>query len=122
MALPSNRPSSWSTLTEMPRRLFDTGGSDYELIEEDDAFVLNVEMPGFDREEITLTWDTGVLTVAAEHDDEERQMEKTVMRRFRFPRDVDEDEISATYRNGILEVRLPVAGPTVPGREIEVTS
>ncbi len=46
---------SWPALTDLQRRLFETGGTDYELVEEDEAFVLNIEMPGFDREEMTLS-------------------------------------------------------------------
>lgn len=122
MALPSSHNRSWPALADLPRRLFETGGTDYELVEEDEAFVLNIEMPGFDREEITLSWDTGVLTVAAEHDDEERDTQKSYLRRFRFPKSIDEEEISATYQNGILEVRLPIGGMMTPGKEIEVQS
>lgn len=122
MALLSRHNRSWSALTDLPRRLCETGATDYELIEEDEGFVLNIEMPGFDREEITLSWDTGVLTVAAEHDDEERDTQKSDLRRFRFPKSIDEDEISATYQNGVLEVRLPIGGMMPPGKEIEVQS
>lgn len=91
---------------DTPSRLFGDG-NDYELFEEDDEFVLTVEMPGFEREEIDLAWDDGVLNVAAEHVDDSRGRKKTYHRRFRFPRDIDEDAIEATYTNGILEIRLP---------------
>ncbi len=71
--------------------------------------------PGFDVEEIDLTWDEGVLHVAAAHEDEDREHRRTYHRRFRFPKDIDEDAIEASYTNGILEVRLPIAGTTVSG-------
>jgi HSP20 family protein len=107
---------------DFPSRVFGTsGGDDYELYEEDDEFVLTVEMPGFDREEIDLAWDAGVLNIAAEHVDEERGRKRTYHRRFRFPKDVDEDAIGATYANGVLEVTLPlVADATTRGKTIPI--
>jgi HSP20 family protein len=113
--------SSWLQNTGFPSRLFETGSNDYELYEEDDEFVLSVEMPGFDPADIEVTWNEGVLNIAGEHEDERRGQRKTYHRRFRFPKRIDDEDISAEYRNGILEVRLPVeAGATARGKEIEV--
>jgi len=63
-----------------------------------------------------------VLNVAAEHVDEDRGRKKTCHRRFRFPKDVDDDEITATYNNGVLEVELPVTGTTTRGKTIPIES
>ena len=104
-------PSSWRQSLDLPSRLFGEGvtnGSDYELYEEDGEFVLSVDVPGFEREDIDLTWDRGVLNVAAEHVDEDRGRKRTFHRRFRFPKDVDTDAIEASYTNGVLEVTLPI--------------
>jgi HSP20 family protein len=121
MALPTGPTGSWFQSTGFPSRLFETDGNDYELYEEDDEFVLSVEMPGFDPEEIEVSWDDGVLNIGAEHEDAQRGQRRTYHRRFRFPKAVDDDEITARYNNGILEVRLPVtAGATVSGKRIEV--
>ncbi|MFB6128966.1 MAG: Hsp20/alpha crystallin family protein [Halorhabdus sp.] len=121
MALPTTPSSSWLQSMDFPSRLFETGSSDYELYEEDDEFVLSVELPGFDPEEITVSWDDGVLNIAAEQTDESRDQRRTYHRRFRFPKTIDDDAIAAEYNNGILEVRLPVmAGATTRGKEIEV--
>ncbi|TKX81134.1 Hsp20/alpha crystallin family protein [Halorubrum sp. SD626R] len=115
--------SSWTQGFDFPSRLFESGGNDYELYEEDDEFVLTVELPGFDPAEITASWDGGVLNIAAEHEDEERGTRRTYHRRFRFPRTVDEDGIEASYQNGILTVRLPaVVDAAVTGTEIEIES
>ena len=121
MALPTSSTDSWMSGIDFPTRLFGTGDSDYELYEEDDEFVLSAEMPGFDPEEITVSWENGVLNVAAEHEDEQRNRRRTYHRRFRFPKNVDDEEITAEYANGILDVRLPVAaGAAVTGTEIEI--
>jgi HSP20 family protein len=95
--------------------------TDYQLYETEDEYVLSIELPGFETEDITVTWNDGLLNVAAERDDEKRG-ERTYHRRFRFPKDVDDDAIEAQYENGILEVRLPVqSSPTIDGKRIEVT-
>jgi HSP20 family protein len=120
MALPRTAPNSW-TGSRLPEPTVRNRGTDYELYEEDDEFVLSVEMPGFDPEEITVSWEDGVLNIAAEHDDEARGERRTYHRRFRFPKDVDDEAITAEYNNGLLEIRLPVlTGATVSGRAIEV--
>jgi len=121
MALPRTAPSSWMSGIDFPTRLFETGGDDFELYEEDDEFVLSVELPGFDPEEITASWDDGVLNVAARHEDPDRGERRTYHRRFRFPKEVDDDAITAEYVNGILEVRLPVdTNGIAAGREIPI--
>ncbi len=122
MALP--RPaSSWTQGRDFPSRLFESSGNDYELYEQDDEFVLTVELPGFDPEEITASWDDGVLNIAGEHEDPDRDVRRTYHRRFRFPKMVDEDGIEATYENGILTVTLPVAvDAAATGTEIAIES
>ncbi|MFB6147014.1 MAG: Hsp20/alpha crystallin family protein [Halobacteriaceae archaeon] len=123
MALPRSPANSWLQNLDLPSQLLETSGNDYELYEDDGEFVLSVEMPGFDPAEITVSWNEGVLNVAAEHEDEAREQRRTYHRRFRFPKDVDDDAIAASYNNGILEVRLPIeTGATVSGREIEIES
>ncbi len=114
-------PSTWTQGLDMPSRLFgDRGGNDYELYEEDDEFVLTVDMPGFETDDIDVTWDDGVLNVAAEHVDDDRGRKKTYHRRFRFPKTVANEEISAEYRNGVLEISLPIADMRTQGEEIPV--
>jgi HSP20 family protein len=121
MALPTSPANSWMQSFDLPSRLFETGRNDYELYEEDGEFVLSVEMPGFDPDEIDVSWNDAVLNIAAEHEDAQRGQRKTYHRRFRFPKTVDDDDITASYTNGILEVRLPVqTDATVTGKQIEI--
>ncbi len=119
MTLPS-QTTSWNGGFDTPRRLFTRGGTDYELYERDDEFVLSVELPGFDPADIGVSWDDGVLNVAAEQSDADRDRHRTYYRRFRFPKAVDDEAITAEYTNGILEVSLPISptaattGETIP--------
>ncbi|MFC7155012.1 Hsp20/alpha crystallin family protein [Halomarina halobia] len=124
--LPVTTPNSWTQGIGLPSRLFPSGlfGDAFEgveLYEEDDAFVLTVDVPGFERDEMTVTWDDGRLNVAAEHVDESLGREKTFHRSFRFPKDIEVDDVSASYRNGVLEVTLPIpADATTRGTRIEI--
>ncbi len=78
-----------------------------------DGFVVTADLPGFEKSDIDLRFDDGVLTIAGSVDvtDESesgwsrhhRQVNETLA----IPGDVLENEISASYRNGVLEVRLP---------------
>ena len=121
MALPTTTPSSWIRELDLPGQLFETGRDDYELYEGDGEFVLSVELPGFGVADIDVTWDDGALKIAAEHEDADRNQRRTSLRRFRFPKRVDDEAIGAQYRNGILEVRLAVTqGATARGKEIEI--
>jgi len=78
--------------------------------ERDGEYVVLADLPGFEREEIDLTFDDGVLTIDGTHevagDHEYRQ--RTVSESVRIPGEVAVDDVGATYRNGVLEVTLPV--------------
>ncbi|NHN47896.1 Hsp20/alpha crystallin family protein [Halostella sp. JP-L12] len=122
MALPTSPVSSWTRGLNLPTQLFgSTGDNDVELYEDDGEFVLSVEMPGFERDEIDVSWHEGRLNVAAEHEDASRGRKKTYHRSFRMPKEIDEDEIAAAYRNGVLEVTLPTTeSATTRGKTIEI--
>jgi HSP20 family protein len=106
---------------DLPSQVFGIGSDDYELYEEDDEFVLSIEMPGFEREEIDVNFYEGRLHVAAESEKESRRQKKTYHRTFRLPKEIEPDEITARYRNGVLEVHLPIlTGAVHRGHTIEV--
>jgi len=98
------------------------GGSNAEMYEEDDEFVLTFEMPGFERDDITLVWqgESRRLKVSAEHYDEDRGKRRRYHRTFRAPKGIEPEGIEATYRNGVLEVTMPVSDAEKRGRLIEV--
>lgn len=91
----------------------DTGSrrSDHALTLEQSAggFVVFADLPGFETDEIELTFAGGVLSIEGTQDvtDETRSRHRTVHESVRIPGEVLVDEISAHYRNGVLEVTLP---------------
>ena len=90
-----------------------------------DAFVLESELPGFDKEDISLDVKDGILTISAQHDQsrEDKDDKGNYIRRERrygsFKRSfdisgIDESGITAAYNNGVLELTLPKARPVLP--------
>ena len=103
-----------------------------DIRDEGDKFVLEAELPGFQKEDIKLDLKDGILTIRASHneDSEEKDKKGNYIRRERrygsFVRNFDvsgiqEENISAAYNNGVLELTLPKAQPVVPAaRQIEI--
>lgn len=119
MALPTPTPESLFESIDLPTGLFGSG-DEFEFYKTDDEYVVTVELPGFDTDDITVSWDDGMLNIAAEHVDEDRGQERTYHRRLRMPKSIDSEDIVAEYSNGILEVRLPIEAEEIVGREIPV--
>ena len=95
-----------------------------------DAFVLEAELPGFDKEDIHLDLKDGVLTITASHKVETEEKKNSYVRRERkygaFSRafdvsGIDESGVHASYQNGVLTLTLPKAKPVVPeAKRIEI--
>lgn len=99
------------------------GGSDKyftpcrtDIIDDGDRYVLKADMPGFDKSEISIDADGNRLSIAAEHKEENRNEENDYVRCERhcsaFGRSfdiegIDSGKISASYKNGVLELSLP---------------
>ncbi len=93
--------------------------------ETDTAYVFDAELPGFEPGEIDLSVHEGVLTISAEHkeggEDQPAFAARSMQRSFTID-NVDEENIAAQYKNGVLRVTLPKSkAPEAPApRKIEV--
>jgi HSP20 family protein len=100
-----------------------------DIIEEKDRFVLRADVPGVRPEDIDVSMDNGLLSIAGErhpiaNEDEAaaQRIERATgrfLRRFTLPETADAESISAKSANGILEVVIPKA-PEVQARRITV--
>ncbi len=115
--------------TETPTEAADlTGAYPVDIHEEDGRLVVDAEMPGFNRDEIDVTIDNGVLRITAERTPEEtkgtshlRERRFTrVERTFTLPTDVDEAQVQARLDNGVLHLELPQSETSKP-KQIEIT-
>ncbi len=98
-----------------------------DIFEREEELVLSMDLPGLDREDIELRVDGASLTIEGEREPRE---EGTCVRRerpagrfrrsFRLAAPVDTSQVKASYRDGVLEIRLPKVSPPHPVRlEIE---
>ncbi len=101
-----------------------------DVEEQDDAFVVYAELPGMKREAIDISLNNGLLVIQGERTEEkpsQGQSHRTeryygkFSRTVSLPSEVDADKVTATYRDGVLLVRLPKAEQAKP-RQIEVTA
>ena len=91
-----------------------------ELFKDEGAYEVYVDLPGYDREDVDLRWHDGRLHVTAEHRTEEGET-RVFNRHVSVPRRIDDGEITATYSDEVLTVRLPIVeGDSRPGTRIEV--
>lgn len=100
-----------------------------DVKENDKEFHIVAELPGLDKNDFKLTVENNVLTLEGEKkiENEEKadnyfRSERsygTFKRSFRLTDSVDSKKISAEYKNGILQVRIPKAEKAKP-KEIEI--
>lgn len=92
------------------------------LEETDEGYHVVADVPGFEKEEIRLTYGDGVLRMEGSHEvsDEQTYRQRTVAESIRVPGDVVAEDVSATYRNGVLEVSLPADAESSHEVQIDV--
>lgn len=88
-----------------------------DIEESDDSYLLDVELPGVRREDVSVEVTDGRLVVAGERRERQRvgllRYQTRTTGRFRFaitlPVEVDRDGVTATLNNGIVTVTVPKA-------------
>lgn len=101
-----------------------------DVKENDNAYVLEAELPGFNKEDISVDITGDVLTVKAEHNSENEENKDNYVRKERYYGSysrsfnldgIDADAIEGAYRNGVLTLTLPKKIPEAPaGRKLEL--
>ena len=94
-----------------------TYGKDIDIYHEDDKFVVEVDMPGFNKDDIVVEFKGDVLSINAKHDEEvedttrknyyyRSRSTKSYNKQIRF-NNVDNALVDAAYDDGVLKVILP---------------
>jgi len=88
-----------------------------DLREENNIYIVEADLPGAKKEDITLRYENGYLTINVKHnEDNERKEEKNyIYRERRFGQtqrniyidNIIEDKVEAKFNNGVLTVNLP---------------
>lgn len=121
----------------MPRRDFDLFGDDFfrddffkeknnlmktDIKETEDSYILDIDLPGYKKEDIKVDITDGYLTINAKTSNEKEEKDKgKFVRRERFMgeasrsfyvgEDIKEEEIKASFKNGILNLEVPKVTP-----------
>ena len=89
-----------------------------DIYEKDGNYHIEMDVPGFDKKDISIEANDGYLTITAEKnsEDEEKNENKNYIRRERvygkversfYLGDLDQDKIDAEFKNGILNIVVP---------------
>ena len=112
---------------------FDKFGMRIEETVQDGVFVVRAEIPGVDPDkDIDIVVDDGVLTITATRESRSKETREgsfksefsygRLVRQTRVPKNAELEAMSASYNDGILEVRIPLAeGKTDTSRRIPIT-
>jgi HSP20 family protein len=97
-----------------------------DIRQTDDRFVIEASIPGFKPEDVEVTFDDGVLSIRgrleSQHESKEggyvrrERHTSSVFRQISLPNDVQADEITAGFENGVLTVTVPRAAKAQPKR------
>ncbi|NJN05386.1 MAG: Hsp20/alpha crystallin family protein [Rhodobacteraceae bacterium] len=100
-----------------------------DITEDEKEFLIKVELPEVKRDDIKVTVENGVLSIAGERKfEKEEQTRKyhrversygSFLRSFTLPEGTGSDKVNAEYRDGILTITLPKAEESKP-RQIGV--
>jgi HSP20 family protein len=88
-----------------------------DVYEEKDEIVVKAELPGMEKNDVEVNISDSELTLKGEKKKEEKIEEEdyfrcersygSFVRSVELPTDVQADKVKASFKNGILEVRLP---------------
>lgn len=121
---------------ELERRFFDdtkmVSAFRTDLSDTGDAFKLESELPGFNKDDIKIDIENDVLTISAERksENEDKDKKSSYIKRERFygsysrsfdVSSIDTDNIEASYTDGILTLVMPKKKEEIPvSRRLEI--
>lgn len=92
--------------------------------EKEDQFIVEMSIPGFKKEEVSIEVDQDLLTISSEVTSNQEETVEQFNRReftkesfkrsFNLPETVNQDKIDASYENGILTITLPKKDEALP--------
>ena len=102
-----------------------------DVREDDDNYLVEVELPGLSEKDVEVKVENGVLTIASRKDESREEKDEGYIRKerrhysfsrsFSLPDNVDGEKITANFKNGLLDVAVPKA-PAAKPNLIEVKS
>ena len=109
--------SLWEPERWWPSRALAVQTPVVDVFEEKDEVVVKAEVPGLSKEDLDVTLTESTLTIKGEKKKEEELRDKdyhriersygSFARSLELPAEVKTDQAKASFKNGILEIRLP---------------
>jgi len=94
-----------------------------DIMDNGSEYIIEAELPGIQKENIDIKLTKNSIEIIGEKRKEEEEKDKDYhrqersysrfYRRLPLPEDVKPSEAEATFKNGILEIRLPKENPTI---------
>ena len=90
-----------------------------DIREKDNAYLVDIDLPGYEKGDIKISVEDGYLTVSAkkESNDEEKDDKGNFIRRERYSgecsrsfyvgEDIEAEDVKASFKNGILTLDIP---------------
>lgn len=88
-----------------------------DMFEEGDALVIKAEIPGMKKEEISIDFADNIVTISGEKKAEEKTERKdyyrlersfgSFSRQLQLPVEIQVDKTKASFKDGVLEIRMP---------------
>jgi HSP20 family protein len=101
-----------------------------EVFEKDNRLVVRAELPGMSKKDVQVEIEDDVLTISGERREEHeetrqgyRHSERRYGRFFRripLPEQTDPEEIQASFKNGLLEIEIPIQRPEHRSRQVDI--
>ena len=106
----------WPRVSSDERRVYDWAPA-ADVSETDGEYLIKAELPEVGKDDLNITVQEGVLTLAGERKEEKREDNEklhrverfhgTFARRFTLPDDADEQGIKAESKDGVLVIHIP---------------
>ncbi len=101
-----------------------------DIKETKDKYIVDVDLPGFKKENIGLSLDDGYLSIEAKLDKEDKEdKDENFIRRERFHgecsrsfyvgKEIKDEDINAEFKNGILKVEIPKKSDEEKAKEVK---
>ena len=100
-----------------------------DIYEKEGVYHIEMDIPGFDKKDISMEVKDGYLVISASKEDNVNEDEKNYIRRERvygkyersfYLGDLDEERIEAEFANGVLKVTIPKKEKVENKKTIEI--
>lgn len=102
-----------------------------DISETDEQFLISAEIPGVKKEEINIDLEEGRLTISGKRSFQDEEEGKTFHRvetrygsfnrSFQLPDNVDEENITASYKDGLLNITINKTEEKTSKKQIEIS-